>query len=130
MKQAKLSTPQIAQINVRIERSLKEEGDAALAEAGLSPTQVVRDLWSKLAQRGTAIDQVVEALGTGGYTTDERAAIQAKLAVLDRVARRRDELAAHLSLSAADAPIYADGYDWRDRVQQERERKWDRRSIS
>lgn len=130
MKQAKLSTPQIAQINVRIERSLKEGGDAALAEAGLSPTQVVRDLWSKLAQRGTAIDQVVEALGTGGYTTDERAAIQAKLAVLDRVARRRDELAAHLSLSAADAPIYADGYDWRDRVQQERERKWDRRSIS
>lgn len=130
MKQAKLSTPQIAQINVRIERSLKEEGDAALAEAGLSPTQVVRDLWSKLAQRGTAIDQVVEALGTGGYTSDERAAIQAKLAVLDRVARRRDELAAHLSLSAADAPIYADGYDWRDRVQQERERKWDRRSIS
>ena len=130
MKQAKLSTPQIAQINVRIERSLKEEGDAALAEAGLSPTQVVRDLWSKLAQRVTAIDQVVEALGTGGYTSDERAAIQAKLAVLDRVARRRDELAAHLSLSAADAPIYADGYDWRDRVQQERERKWDRRSIS
>ena len=130
MKQAKLSTPQVAQINVRIERSLKEEGDAALAEAGLSPTQVVRDLWSKLAQRGTAIDQVVEALGTGGYTSDERAAIQAKLAGLDRVARRRDELAARLSLSAADAPIYADGYDWRDRVQQERERKWDRRGIS
>lgn len=130
MKQAKLSAPQVAQINVRIERSLKEEGDAALAEAGLSPTQVVRDLWSKLAQRGTAIDQVVEALGTGGYTSDERAAIQAKLAVLDRVARRRDELAARLSLSAADAPIYADGYDWRDRVQQERERKWDRRGIS
>ena len=130
MKQAKLSTPQTAQINVRIERSLKEEGDAALAEAGLSPTQVVRDLWSKLAQRGTAIDQVVEALGTGGYTSDERAAIQAKLAVLDRVARRRDELAARLSLSATDAPIYADGYDWRDRVQQERERKWDRRGIS
>lgn len=130
MKQSKLASAQMAQINVRIDRGLKEEGDAALAEAGVSPTQVVRDLWGRLAQRGTALDEVMALLGSTEYTSDERAAIEARLAILDRITRSRDELASHLGLSAADMPIYPDGYEWQERVHQERERKWDRRGLS
>lgn len=130
MKQTKLAPSQVAQINVRIERSLKEEGDAALAEVGLSPTQVVRDLWGRLAQRGTALSEVMSVLGSDEYTSDERAAIRARLEILDRITRRRDELASRLGLSVADMPIYPDGYEWQERVQQERVRKWDRRGLS
>lgn len=39
-----------AQINVRIDRSLKAQGDEALANAGYSPSQAVRLLWGLAAQ--------------------------------------------------------------------------------
>lgn len=129
MKQAKLATPPVAQINVRIERSLKDEGDAVLAEAGISPSQIVRDLWGKIAQRGDALDEVMKTLGSEGRSPQEQEAIDAKLAVLDRMTRRRDELARNLGLSAASMPVYPDGYDWRERVQNERDRKRGRRGI-
>jgi hypothetical protein len=51
------------------------------------------------------------------------------MAVVDRAARRRDELAQSLGLSSADMPIYVDGYDWRDRTQAERDRKRNRRGV-
>lgn len=38
--------PRQAQVNARIDAELKEAGDAALAAAGLTPTQAVRMLWS------------------------------------------------------------------------------------
>lgn len=129
MKQAKLATPPVAQINVRIERSLKDEGDAVLAEAGISPSQIVRDLWGKIAQRGDALDEVMKTLGSEGRSPQEQEAIDAKLAVLDRMTRRRDELSRSLGLSAASMPVYPDGYDWRERVQSERDRKRGRRGI-
>ena len=119
----------MAQINVRIDRSLKDEGDAVLAEAGISPTRIVRDLWAKLAQRGTALDEVAAALGARGVTPDERAAIDAKLAVIDRVSQRRDQLAGQLGLSPATEPLYQDGFDWRDRARAERDRKRGRRGL-
>ena len=129
MKQTQEAGLRVAQINVRIDRSLKDEGDAVLAEAGISPTRIVRDLWAKLAQRGTALDAVVAALGAGGFTPDERAAIDAKLAVIDRVSRRRDQLAGQLGLSPATEPLYQDGFDWRDRARAERDRKRGRRGL-
>lgn len=129
MKQTQEAGLRVAQINVRIDRSLKDEGDAVLAEAGISPTRIVRDLWAKLAQRGTALDEVVAALGVGGFTPDERAAIDAKLAVIDRVSQRRDQLAGQLGLSSATEPLYQDGFDWRDRARTERDRKRGRRGL-
>lgn len=129
MKHTEVASPRVAQINVRIDRSLKDEGDAVLAEAGISPTRIVRDLWAKLAQRGTALDEVVAALGASEFTPDERAAIDAKLAVIDRVSQRRDRLAAQLGLSSAAEPLYQDGFEWRDRVRAERDRKRGRRGL-
>lgn len=39
-----------AQVNARIAPDLKERGDAALARAGVSPTQAVRALWELAAR--------------------------------------------------------------------------------
>ena len=36
---------EMAQMNTRISRSLKERGDAALEKAGMTPSQAVRKLW-------------------------------------------------------------------------------------
>ena len=47
-----------AQINARIDASLKEAGDAALANAGFTPTQAIRAVWAmarKYASRPTEL---------------------------------------------------------------------------
>lgn len=40
------------QMNVRIDRQLKEAGDAVLAQIGMTPSQAVRELWQYLAENG------------------------------------------------------------------------------
>lgn len=39
------STAATTQINVRIDRKLKDSGDAALSGAGLTPSEAIRALW-------------------------------------------------------------------------------------
>lgn len=39
------STATTTQINVRIERGLKDAGDAALLDAGITPSEAIRALW-------------------------------------------------------------------------------------
>ena len=41
---------EMAQMNTRISRSLKERGDAALEKAGMTPSQAVRKLWDFAAR--------------------------------------------------------------------------------
>ena len=57
-----MSSMQTAQINVRIDRTLKEAGDAALASAGFSPSEAVRALWQKAAARGASLEEVIACL--------------------------------------------------------------------
>ena len=40
------------QMNVRIDRQLKEAGDAVLAHIGMTPSQAVRELWQYLTENG------------------------------------------------------------------------------
>lgn len=40
------------QMNVRMDRQLKEAGDAVLQRIGMTPSQAVRELWSYLVERG------------------------------------------------------------------------------
>lgn len=41
---------ELTQMNTRIDRTLKERGDAALARAGFTPSQAVRALWKFAAE--------------------------------------------------------------------------------
>ena len=40
------------QMNIRMDSALKEAGNAAIAELGLTPSQVVRALWEYVAVQG------------------------------------------------------------------------------
>lgn len=40
------------QMNVRMDRQLKDAGDAVLARLGMTPSQAVRELWQYLTENG------------------------------------------------------------------------------
>lgn len=50
------------QLNVRMERSMRDAGNMALESIGLSPSMVVRALWEMIAQRGQGLEDVVALL--------------------------------------------------------------------
>ena len=96
-----------AQINARIEPELKASGDAALAAAGLSPTQAIRALW-ELAARNADNPSAIEAA-----LFPERAQQQAEAARERRAARlasaRRGTGLADMTMAAHGIPLPADG---------------------
>ena len=50
--EAELLAKKSIQMNVRIDRQLKEAGDAVLAQIGMTPSQAVRELWQYLTENG------------------------------------------------------------------------------
>lgn len=52
----------IAQVNVRMDRTLKERGDDTLRLAGSTPVRIIRQLWECLASGGDAYERVMAAL--------------------------------------------------------------------
>ena len=50
------------QMNTRIDRDLKAQGDAALASIGLSASEAVRLLWKKASKRGKDLQEVASLL--------------------------------------------------------------------
>ena len=52
----------LSQMNVRMESQLKAAGDDVLARMGVTPTQLVRAVWMKVAQGAEAFDQIVAVL--------------------------------------------------------------------
>ena len=52
----------VAQVNVRMDRELKERGDATLSLAGSSPVRIIRLLWERLALGGDAYERIMEVL--------------------------------------------------------------------
>lgn len=50
------------QLNVRMERSLRDAGNAALQGRHISPSEFVRAVWDKIAQRGQPLEDVLAAV--------------------------------------------------------------------
>lgn len=50
----------LAQINARIDSNLKVSGDAALAEAGLTPTKAIRSMWGLFSSLADQPDKIRE----------------------------------------------------------------------
>ena len=67
------------QMNTRIGRELKKRGDDALAQIGYSPSQAVRALWEKAAQRGESLQKVADLL-----SSDESANSEANIDALEQ----------------------------------------------
>lgn len=60
------------QLNVRMDQSLRDAGNAALAGRNLSPSSFVRAVWEKLAQRGEQLETLLDAV----FDTSEQCADQ------------------------------------------------------
>lgn len=73
-----------AQINVRIDRELKEAGDRELERLGITPSQAVRALWEKFSEGGRGSEDARRALIGMGRAAGAGTAQKAKLAALDR----------------------------------------------
>lgn len=54
----------MAQVNVRIDQQLKLAGDAVLGQMGITPTQLIRAVWSKVAGGAKACDQLIDTLAS------------------------------------------------------------------
>ena len=52
----------MAQVNARINQDIKLAGDAVLGQMGISPTQLIRAVWAKVACGTKACDQLVSVL--------------------------------------------------------------------
>ena len=57
-----MSTSTMAQVNIRMLAETKRAGDATLERVSVTPTQLVRAIWAKLALGTEAFDQIMEAL--------------------------------------------------------------------
>lgn len=56
------TTTEMTQINVRIDSSLKRQGDAALQQAGYTPSQAIRLLWRKAASHANRPETIADLL--------------------------------------------------------------------
>ena len=52
----------MAQLNVRMSPEIKAAGDSVLDLYGVSPTELIRSLWQKIALGEEALEQVVQVL--------------------------------------------------------------------
>ena len=70
--------PATAQMNIRIDESLKARGDEALAHAGLSASQAVRAVWRFAADHAQDPRRIARALSFDSDELDSRAEDRAK----------------------------------------------------
>ena len=81
MPDAVLAPPASAamtQINARIAADLKARGDAALQDAGFSPTQAIRALWDFAAEHADDPSAIIRALFPEQVCEEERRASEEK----------------------------------------------------
>jgi hypothetical protein len=71
------------QLNVRIPKALKERGDSTLSLVGSTPTRIVRELWTKLAEGSESYEKVHDAL-TEGISEERQSAIDVRIDAIER----------------------------------------------
>lgn len=84
---------EMAQMNTRIDRRLKERGDAALARAGFTPSQAVRALWEFAAEHEYEPEVIEQALSPNQSQNVKRdETIAVKLQDLEDIQKACSEL--------------------------------------
>lgn len=92
------------QMNLRIDATLKRDGDAALAAAGYTPTQAVRTLWRFAAQHRNQPKAVREGLAFGATDGQPGATeeVRARISAIQRGANIYQRFLSSLGVSEAD----------------------------
>lgn len=110
-----MTTQTLSQMNIRLDSDTKRAGDAVLAGAGVTPTELIRQLWQKVAQGADDLRQVEEVLaGASPAVITKQPASPDKLIAM----RRGRELFAQglreLGVDTANAARPVDAGDDRD----------------
>ena len=100
-KAAPAKAPTMAQINVRIDAELKKAGDEELARLGISPSEIVRALWTKLARGDHQVRATVEQLVSQERTPERQAEVDRKLKALEDFDQHWLKFAEELGLDPA-----------------------------
>lgn len=102
------------QFNTRMERSLKQDGDAALKSAGYTPSEAVRALWYKAVKRAENPRAIVDLLEDGPLPArpDADARDPLKLEALRRGRRSCASALERMGVDRNALPSFAfDAYD-------------------
>ena len=92
----------MAQLNVRMSPELKAAGDSVLDLYGVSPSELIRALWEKIATGEEAFGQIVDTLTvepTAGSV--KRSKRYAAMKMIDRIERRQAEFEKEFGLDPA-----------------------------
>ncbi len=99
-----------AQMNVRMDSALKASGDAALAQAGYTPSAAVRALWAFAATHATAPQEITALLDSAESAAkdeaDDRAAHRLAL-----VEGGPHAIASFMQRFSAGAPVASNGHE-------------------
>lgn len=88
------------QMNIRLNKELKDRGDEAFANAGYSPSEAVRDLWSFAARHQESPQAIRQHLGHAEPETaaEDSAERKRKLDSMHATQQRMTELFGQLSV--------------------------------
>lgn len=122
-----MSATSVAQINVRLSRDLKESGDEGLKALGLSPSDAIRALWTRLSSRGEDLKEVQTfLLGEEQGSSVETSFEQSELA---RGWSMVDHHIARLGMTADVESVQWSATDDNDFVAQEMELRMQERGL-
>ena len=101
------------QMNVRMDAALKAGGDAALAQAGYSPSAAVRALWAFAAAHASAPQEISAFLESAESSAKDEASIRAahRLALVDEGPRAITSFERRFSVNAPTAFDEHEDYD-------------------
>ena len=100
---------QTAQLNTRINQDLKQRGDAAFAEAGLTSSEAIRLLYTFAAEHRHEPELIVQRLSN--ESDEERAKRERGLSAIRRGRHLFDEALAQLGIDNPDPEILTMPYD-------------------
>ena len=122
------STAATTQINARIDRALKANGDAALLDAGITPSEAIRALWELALRYKDAPRTLRELLFPASQEELDEAALR-RAAALEHARKGREaidaarrayacEASATVLAEISDAEMYAEA------LYERREARW------
>ena len=105
-----------SQVNARIESELKQAGDAALASAGITPTQAVRAVWRFAAKNAGSPEKIAEFIAAAEEEPDAAALAERerKLEAARRGPKIMEEAYKKLGLPWPPKPSPLDTMEWHE----------------
>lgn len=91
----------LTQLNVRLPKDLKADGDRTLSLVGSSPTRIIRELWTKLAQGAESYESLYAAIADDSGVT-ESDDVTRKLRALEQACSLVPDFGRRMGLDLAD----------------------------